>query len=40
MHRFLFQKADQEIRHAKGARRPSTPITDPRLLILMSARYV
>ena len=40
MHRFLFLKADQEVRPAKGARRPSTPITDPKLLILMTARYV
>ena len=37
---YLFLKVDQGTKPAKGARTPSAPIMDPKLLVLMSARYV
>ncbi len=40
MSRYLFLKIDEVTKFAKGTRTPSAPIMDPKLLVLMSARYV
>ena len=40
MNRFLFLKVDQQTKSAKSPRTPRAPSMDPKLLLLMSARYV
>ena len=37
---YLFLKADHVTKPAKGVRTQSAPVMDPKLLVLMSARYV
>lgn len=39
MNRFLFLK-DKELEAAQRGRKSSAPVMDPKLLVLMSARYV
>ena len=40
MNRYLFLKVDQETKSAKATRTPHAPSMDPKLLVLLSARYV
>ena len=40
MNRFLFLKVDRETKSTKAPRTPRAPSMDPKLLVLMNARYV